>query len=79
MWDRMLGENIDGEREKRINALSSQIPLGRMGTALEVAYAVLYLASDESTYVTGIELNVDGGILAGSAAAPKPPSLQGTH
>ena len=40
----------------------SRIPLGRMGTPGDVAYAVLYLASDESSFVTGVELGVDGGI-----------------
>tara|TARA_Y100000782_G_C10008507_1_gene191795 strand:- start:317 stop:445 length:129 start_codon:yes stop_codon:yes gene_type:complete len=35
-----------------------------------VAYAALYLASEEPKYVIGIELNVDGGILAGSSPAP---------
>jgi NAD(P)-dependent dehydrogenase (short-subunit alcohol dehydrogenase family) len=39
----------------------SRIPMGRYGEAGEVAYAVLYLASDESTYVTGSELVIDGG------------------
>jgi 3(or 17)beta-hydroxysteroid dehydrogenase len=68
MWDHTLGEGA--ERERRIEELSRQIPLGRMGTALDVANAVVYLASDESEYVTGIELVVDGGILAGSAATP---------
>jgi 3(or 17)beta-hydroxysteroid dehydrogenase len=66
MWDPMLGK----DRRKMIEQISSQIPLRRMGSALEVAYAALYLASDESSYVTGIELNVDGGILAGSSATP---------
>lgn len=42
-----------------------------MGKPSDVAYAALYLASEESSYVTGIELNVDGGILAGSHAQPK--------
>jgi len=69
MWDPMLGEG--SQREKSISEISSDIPLGRMGTALDVAYAALYLASDESKYVTGIELNVDGGLLAGSAATPE--------
>ncbi len=42
-----------------------------MGTHEDVAYAALYLASQESSYVTGTELNIGGGILAGSAASPK--------
>lgn len=42
----------------------SRIPLGRYGEALEVAYGVLYLASDESAFVTGSELVIDGGWVA---------------
>ncbi|MBX2848557.1 MAG: SDR family oxidoreductase [Acidiferrobacterales bacterium] len=69
MWDEMLG---DGKaREDAIKAIASDIPLGEMGSAVDVAYAAVYLASDESKYVTGIEINIDGGILAGSAASPK--------
>ncbi len=45
------------ERQRRLDA----IPLGRIGTAEEVAYGVLYLASDESSFVTGAELVIDGG------------------
>ncbi|QEW06624.1 glucose 1-dehydrogenase [Nitrincola iocasae] len=68
LWDVMLG---DGEqRDSMVKAISSEIPLGVMGEPKDVAYAALYLASDESKYVTGIELNVDGGILAGSTASP---------
>jgi NAD(P)-dependent dehydrogenase (short-subunit alcohol dehydrogenase family) len=44
--------------------LGRQIPLGHIGEPDDIAYAVLYLASDESKMVTGIELKVDGGISA---------------
>jgi len=68
MWNAMLG---DGEqRDTTLAAICKDIPLGEMGAPDDVAYAVLYLLADESRYVTGIELNVDGGILAGSAASP---------
>ncbi|WCN13693.1 glucose 1-dehydrogenase [Marinomonas mediterranea] len=68
MWDIMLGEGE--QRERAIQDVASGVPLGVMGEPKDVAYAALYLASDESKYVTGIELNIDGGILAGSSAAP---------
>jgi cyclopentanol dehydrogenase len=41
-----------------------RLPMGRVGTAQEVAYGVLYLASDEASYVTGSELVIDGGTTA---------------
>tara|TARA_Y100000780_G_scaffold120292_1_gene108492 strand:+ start:359 stop:1111 length:753 start_codon:yes stop_codon:yes gene_type:complete len=47
-------------REER----TQRIPLGRVGTAEDVAYGVLYLASDESSFVTGSELVIDGGATA---------------
>ena len=49
---------------KLLQKLSMQIPLGVVGDTDDVAYAVLYLASDESKFVTGAELKIDGGISA---------------
>jgi NAD(P)-dependent dehydrogenase (short-subunit alcohol dehydrogenase family) len=43
-------------------SLSSNIPLGRMGTSEEIAKTVLFLSSEEATFVTGVELQVDGGM-----------------
>ena len=48
----------------RHTELLERIPMGRMGTADEIAYGMLYLASDESTFVTGSELVIDGGVTA---------------
>jgi NAD(P)-dependent dehydrogenase (short-subunit alcohol dehydrogenase family) len=50
------------QAEQFRKTLVRMVPLGRMGSPDEVAKAVLFLASDESSYVTGIELFVDGGI-----------------
>lgn len=69
MWDAVLGKGE--ERRKAIKEIEKGIPLGHFGEPLDVAYGILYLASDESKYLTGIELTIDGGILAGAEAMPK--------
>ena len=68
MWEPMLGEGP--ERETRLAALVADAPLKRFGRPEEVAAVAVMLASDEAGYVTGAEFNIDGGLLAGSAASP---------
>ena len=51
----------EGYQEKMLN----RIPLGRTGHPEDVAYGALYLASDESSFVTGSDLVIDGGLAAG--------------
>lgn len=68
MWEPLLGD--DAERDARMAAIVADTPLRRLGTADEVAAVAAMLASDEAGYVTGAELMVDGGLLAGSAASP---------
>ena len=50
-----------GAGEQRLKMLSNSVPLGRFGTSDEIAKAVVFLASDDSSYITGTELFVDGG------------------
>ena len=52
----------DGDVKKMIEMRDKQCPTGTMGDAWDVAYAALYLASDEAKYVNGAELVVDGGL-----------------
>lgn len=70
IWDPMLGTSKK-EREQAIQKVIAGIPLGRMGTPLDVAYIALFLASCESSYITGAEFTIDGGILAGATATPR--------
>ena len=68
IWEEMLGTGPD--REDRMAALVHDTPLRRFGMPEEVAAMAVFLASDEATYVTGSEFDIDGGLLAGSAASP---------
>jgi NAD(P)-dependent dehydrogenase (short-subunit alcohol dehydrogenase family) len=55
----LLASSEAGEQRKKM--ISTLVPLGRLGTPDEIAKAVIFLASDDSSYVTGTELFVDGG------------------
>jgi NAD(P)-dependent dehydrogenase (short-subunit alcohol dehydrogenase family) len=69
MWEPLLGQ--DEQREARMAAMVADTPLRRFGQPAEVAALAVLLASDECLYMTGSELHVDGGLLAGSAAVPQ--------
>jgi len=56
----LLASSRVGEERRKL--LSTMVPMGRLGTPDEIAKAVVFLASDDSSYVTGGELFVDGGL-----------------
>ena len=68
MWDAMLGEGP--AREAMIGQIESGIPMGRFGQPNEVADMAVFLASNQSSYMTGAILDLDGGIRAGEGAPP---------
>jgi len=55
-----FGENTDAMKER----FKTMVPMGRIGKPEEIASAAVFLASDESSYITGIDLPVDGGLVA---------------
>jgi NAD(P)-dependent dehydrogenase (short-subunit alcohol dehydrogenase family) len=59
---RQLGKN---DAEALIADRNAQVPMGKMGTAWDIAHAVLFLVSDEAGFITGTEIIVDGGMSAG--------------
>ena len=58
-----LVDRLGGGAENTARQLSVPVPLARMGTPEEVAYGILFLASDEASYVTSAELLIDGGMV----------------
>lgn len=69
MWEPMLGNGPD--REQRMESFVADTPLRRFGAPEEVANLCVMLGSDDCAYMTGTELTVDGGLLAGAAATPE--------
>ena len=58
------GGVFSGQNQTFVERYSARVPMARMAEAEEVVQAVLYLASDASSYVTGQNLTVDGGLTA---------------
>ena len=65
IWDPLLKSE-----KTNLDKMRSNIPIGNLGSPTDVAYAALFLASDESKYVTGTELVFDGGLSAGRIGNP---------
>jgi 3-oxoacyl-[acyl-carrier protein] reductase len=61
-----LTEMVKQMPEQVLDGMVSHTPLGRMGQPLDIANAYLFLASDEASFITGITLRVDGGIVVGT-------------
>jgi NAD(P)-dependent dehydrogenase (short-subunit alcohol dehydrogenase family) len=68
MWEPMLGSGPG--RAERMAAYVADTPLRRFGLPEEVAAVAVMLAADEAAYITGTEITIDGGILAGSSGPP---------
>jgi 3(or 17)beta-hydroxysteroid dehydrogenase len=68
MWEALIGDGPNQEARKA--AMVADTPLKRFGTVEEVAAIAVLLASDEAAYMTGSEVHLDGGLLAGSSASP---------
>jgi NAD(P)-dependent dehydrogenase (short-subunit alcohol dehydrogenase family) len=68
-----FGEAMGFDKEvvnKRMEESAKLYPLGRVGESEDIANAILYLASDESSFVTGINLVLDGGFLNAPGSVP---------
>ena len=66
IWTPMVQHAVEasGNAEEMRRSLESLHPIGHLGEAIDIAYGVLYLASDESKFMTGAELVIDGGYTA---------------
>jgi NAD(P)-dependent dehydrogenase (short-subunit alcohol dehydrogenase family) len=61
--DGFLAKNYPGQESEQIKVLAKSQPIGRMGTPEEIAMLALYLCSDASSFVTGVDYPIDGGFL----------------
>ncbi|WP_295653223.1 SDR family oxidoreductase [uncultured Mucilaginibacter sp.] len=61
--DGFISKNYPGKEEEMFEKLSKSQPIGRMGTPQEVANLILYLCSDEASFITGCDYHIDGGFI----------------
>ncbi len=59
--DGFLAKNYPGQEAEKMQALAKSQPIGRMGTPAEIAILALYLCSEESSFLTGVDYPIDGG------------------
>jgi NAD(P)-dependent dehydrogenase (short-subunit alcohol dehydrogenase family) len=63
IWTPMADQMVASGQGEALNAMTKSIPMGRHGRAEEIAAAVLWLCSQQASYVTGQSISVDGGLL----------------
>lgn len=61
--DGFIAKNYPGKEAEMFEKLSKSQPIGRMGSVLEIAHLVLYLCSDEASFITGCDYPIDGGFI----------------
>lgn len=61
--DGFIAKNYPGKEAEMFDKLSKSQPIGRMGTPQEVANLILYLCSDEASFITGCDYHIDGGFI----------------
>lgn len=61
--DGFLQKNYPGKEQEMFEKLSKSQPIGRMATPLEIAHLILYLCSDEASFITGSDYPIDGGFI----------------
>jgi len=60
----LVGPALETRRDQFMATIDQRVPMGRLGEAREIARAVLWLASDDASYMTGQTLSVDGGVIS---------------
>lgn len=61
--EKFIAENYPGKEKEMFDKLSASQPIGRMGTTAEIATLILYLCSDEASFITGCDYPIDGGFI----------------